>query len=51
MAGTIATALKFVDAERLQPCTNCGLAPLPRDVAVGKLQALGKGADLARRRL
>ena len=51
VAGTIATALKFVDAERLQPCTNCGLAPLPRDVAVGKLQALGKGADLARRRL
>jgi len=51
VAGTIATALKFVDAERLQPCTNCGLAPLPRDVAVGKLQALGKGAELARRRL
>lgn len=51
VAGTIATALKFVDAERLQPCTNCGLAPLPRDVAVGKLKALGKGAELARRRL
>jgi 5-methyltetrahydropteroyltriglutamate--homocysteine methyltransferase len=51
VAATIATALKFVDADRLQPCTNCGLAPLPRDVAVGKLQALGKGADLARRRL
>ena len=51
VAGTIATALKFVDAERLQPCTNCGLAPLPRDVAVGKLQALGAGAELARQRL
>ncbi len=51
VAATIATALKFVDAERLQPCTNCGLAPLPRNVAVGKLQALGKGAELARRRL
>jgi 5-methyltetrahydropteroyltriglutamate--homocysteine methyltransferase len=51
VAGTIATALKFVDAERLQPCTNCGLAPLPRDVAVGKLQALGAGAELARKRL
>lgn len=51
VAGTIATALKFVDAERLQPCTNCGLAPLPRDVAVGKLQALGAGAALARERL
>ncbi len=51
VAGTIATALKFVDAERLQPCTNCGLAPLPRDVAVGKLQALGAGAEMARKRL
>nr|WP_295465061.1 methionine synthase [Mesorhizobium sp.] len=51
VAATIATALKFVDAERLQPCTNCGLAPLPRDVAVGKLQALGAGAELARKRL
>ena len=51
VAATIATALKFVDAERLQPCTNCGLAPLPRDVAVGKLRALGAGADLARKKL
>jgi 5-methyltetrahydropteroyltriglutamate--homocysteine methyltransferase len=51
VAETIRTALKFVDAERLQPCTNCGLAPLPRDVAVGKLKALGAGAELARRAL
>lgn len=51
VAGTIATALKFVDPERLQPCTNCGLAPLPRDVAVGKLKALGEGAEMARKRL
>jgi len=51
VAATIGTALKFVDAERLQPCTNCGLAPLPREVAVGKLRALGAGAELARRAL
>jgi 5-methyltetrahydropteroyltriglutamate--homocysteine methyltransferase len=51
VAATIATALRFVDAERLQPCTNCGLAPLPRDVAVGKLKSLGAGAALARARL
>ncbi|SMH51504.1 methionine synthase [Mesorhizobium australicum] len=51
VAATIATALKFVDAERLQPCTNCGLAPLPRNVAAEKLQALGAGAELARKRL
>ncbi len=51
VAATIATALQFVDAERLLPCTNCGMAPLPRDVAVGKLTALGAGAALARKRL
>jgi 5-methyltetrahydropteroyltriglutamate--homocysteine methyltransferase len=51
VAATIRTALEFVDAERLQPCTNCGLAPLPRDVAVGKLRALGAGAELARQAL
>jgi 5-methyltetrahydropteroyltriglutamate--homocysteine methyltransferase len=51
VAATIASALEFVDAERLSPCTNCGLAPLPRDVAVRKLRALGAGAELARQRL
>ena len=50
VAATIESALEFVDAERLSPCTNCGLAPLPRDVAVGKLHALGAGARLARER-
>ena len=43
-------ALKHADAERIQPCTNCGMAPLSRDVAVGKLKALGAGAELARTR-
>ena len=51
VAATIDAALEFVDAERLFPCTNCGLAPLPRDVAVGKLRALGAGARLARKAL
>ena len=51
VAATIENALEFVDAERLFPCTNCGLAPLPRDVAVGKLRALGTGAKLARKAL
>jgi 5-methyltetrahydropteroyltriglutamate--homocysteine methyltransferase len=48
VAATIRAALEHVDAARLYPCTNCGLAPLPRDVAVGKLRALGAGAALAR---
>lgn len=47
----IHAALEHVDAERLMPCTNCGLAPLPESVAVGKLEALGGGAALARQQL
>jgi 5-methyltetrahydropteroyltriglutamate--homocysteine methyltransferase len=51
VAQTIKDALQFVSAEQIKPCTNCGLAPLPRDVAAGKLRALGAGAELARQRL
>jgi 5-methyltetrahydropteroyltriglutamate--homocysteine methyltransferase len=40
-----------VDAERIFPCTNCGMTPLPKDVATGKLWALGAGARLARKSL
>jgi 5-methyltetrahydropteroyltriglutamate--homocysteine methyltransferase len=50
VAATIEAALPFVDKERLCPCTNCGMAPLPRNVAAAKLQALGAGAALARGR-
>ena len=50
VAETIGRALKYVPAQRLFPCTNCGLAPMSRDVAVLKLQALGLGAALARER-
>ena len=50
VADTIGEALKFVPRDRLFPCTNCGLAPMDRDVALKKLQALGAGAELARRR-
>ena len=48
VAETIAGAAKFVDAARIMPCTNCGMAPLPRSVAEGKLKALAAGAALAR---
>jgi len=51
VAAVIESALVHADAERIQPCTNCGLAPLPRDVATAKLKALGHGAALARERL
>ncbi len=49
VAAVMREALKHADAERLQCCTNCGLAPLPRAVAVAKLQALGAGAQLLRK--
>ena len=51
VADTIGKALQFVSKEHLFPCTNCGLAPMSRDVAWKKLQALAKGAELARQRL
>ncbi|HEY2618327.1 MAG TPA: methionine synthase [Acetobacteraceae bacterium] len=50
VADTIAAALSFVPPERLLPCTNCGMAPMRREVAEAKLMALGAGAALARRR-
>ena len=50
VAETIGRALRYVPAERLLPCTNCGLAPMRREVAEAKLAALGQGAALARKR-
>ena len=51
VAATIREALKYVDADKLYPCTNCGMAPLSRDVARGKLAALAAGADIVREEL
>ena len=50
VADTIGRALAYVPKDRLFPCTNCGLAPMSREVAMGKLEALGKGAEIARKR-
>jgi 5-methyltetrahydropteroyltriglutamate--homocysteine methyltransferase len=50
VAATIGRALEFVPKTRLFPCTNCGMAPLARDVAGAKLEALAAGAALARKR-
>ena len=46
----IEAASAFVPPERIQPCTNCGMAPMAWDVAYAKLAALGAGAALARKR-
>jgi len=50
VADTIGEALQHVPKERLLPCTNCGLAPMDRAIALKKLEALAEGAALARRR-
>ena len=51
VVATIESALPHVPKERIFPCTNCGMAPMRRDIAVAKLKALGAGARLARDRL
>ncbi|MCY7295500.1 methionine synthase [Alteromonas sp. a30] len=51
VADTLRKALQYVDADKLYPCTNCGMAPLSRHVANGKLQALSTGAEIVRKEL
>lgn len=51
VADTLRKALKYVDADKLYPCTNCGMAPLSRRVARGKLNALSQGAEIVRKEL
>jgi len=51
VAATLREALQYVDPDKLYPCTNCGMAPLSRDLARGKLNALRAGADIVRREL
>jgi 5-methyltetrahydropteroyltriglutamate--homocysteine methyltransferase len=47
----IQQALKYVPAKHLFPCTNCGMAPMDREIAIAKLRALAAGAALARKKL
>jgi 5-methyltetrahydropteroyltriglutamate--homocysteine methyltransferase len=42
--------MKFVPKERIVACTNCGMAPMHRDIAAAKLVALGQGVALARKK-
>lgn len=51
VAETLRGALKYVDADKLYPCTNCGMAPLSRDIARAKLKALRAGAEIVRKEL
>ena len=50
VAATIGEAMKYVPKEKIFPCTNCGMAPMRRDIAMAKLEALGAGAELARQK-
>ncbi len=50
VAEVIGAVMAFVPKERIVACTNCGMAPMRRDIAAAKLAALGAGAKLARAR-
>jgi 5-methyltetrahydropteroyltriglutamate--homocysteine methyltransferase len=51
VARTIRSALRFVPRKHLFACTNCGMAPMDREIAAAKLKALAAGAALARKKL
>ena len=51
VAQMLRAALAYVAPEKLYPCTNCGMVPLAREVARGKLRALAAGAALVREEL
>lgn len=44
---TIRLARRYVPDERIVCSTNCGMAPMPREIAYAKLRALAEGALLA----
>jgi 5-methyltetrahydropteroyltriglutamate--homocysteine methyltransferase len=50
VAQVIGEVMRFVPKERIIPCTNCGMAPMRRDIADAKLKALGAGVMMARER-
>jgi 5-methyltetrahydropteroyltriglutamate--homocysteine methyltransferase len=50
VAAVIGAALQHLAKDKILPSTNCGMAPMRRDIAAAKLKALGDGAALARTR-
>ena len=48
VAAVIGQVAEYVPKERIIAGTNCGMAPMHRDIAAKKLEALAKGAALAR---
>ena len=49
VAQVIGEVMKFVPREKIIACTNCGMAPMRREIAEAKLIALGQGVALARK--
>jgi len=46
VAKRIEAALRYVPSEHMIACTDCGLVPRSRHAAIGKMQALARGAAL-----
>ena len=51
VAATIRDAMQYVAPEKLYPCSNCGMVPIPYDIALGKVKSLAAGAALVRQSL
>ncbi len=49
IAAVINEAAKYVPVQKIVACTNCGMAPMRREIAALKLEALARGAALARK--
>jgi 5-methyltetrahydropteroyltriglutamate--homocysteine methyltransferase len=49
IADLIAKAAEYVPAQKIIASTNCGMAPMRREIAAMKLDALARGAALARK--
>jgi 5-methyltetrahydropteroyltriglutamate--homocysteine methyltransferase len=49
IAAVIGKAAEFIPAQKIIAGTNCGMAPMRREIAALKLEALGRGAALARK--
>jgi 5-methyltetrahydropteroyltriglutamate--homocysteine methyltransferase len=50
VADMIGKVIEYVPVQKIIASTNCGMAPMPREIAERKLEALSKGAALARKR-
>jgi 5-methyltetrahydropteroyltriglutamate--homocysteine methyltransferase len=48
VAAVLARAADYVPKEKIIACTNCGMAPMQREIAQKKLEALAEGAARAR---